>query len=186
MKSIRLFIIGLFVLSSASAQDLHQEVVTEGGQQFLLGPITKDLLNQPPYSDWYEQNYAAYEPESATTTEIKEMIKKHHVLIFLGTWCGDSKREVPRFLKIMDMADLSEDRLKIIAVDRREPNIKKSPTGEHWGLQIKRVPTFIFLKDGKEVNRIVESPRITLESDILEILKGSDYEPNYLELMRSE
>ena len=186
MKSIHLFFTCLFVFSFISAQDLHQEVVTETGQQFLLGPITKDLLNQTPYKDWYEQNYNAYDPASATTMEIKEMIKKYHVLIFLGTWCGDSKREVPRFLKVLDMAEVMEDRIKIIAVDRREPNIKKSPTGEQWGLQIKRVPTFIFLKDGKEVNRIVESPKVNLESDILEILKGSEYEPNYLDLMRSE
>ena len=186
MRSIQLFTLCFFVLSSVSSQDLHQEVVTEAGFQFLLGPITKDLLKQSPYKDWYDPNYNTYEPSADATAGIKEMIKKHHILIFLGTWCGDSKREVPRFLKIMDLAEVKKDRIKIIAVDRREPNIKKSPTGEQWGLQIKRVPTFIFLKDGKEVNRIVESPKVTLESDILEILRGADYEPNYLDLMRSK
>ena len=25
-----------------------------------------------------------------------------HVLVFLGTWCSDSKRDVPRFLRIAD------------------------------------------------------------------------------------
>ena len=186
MKFLHLFIVTLFISTITYSQDLHQEIITDEGLQFLIGPINRDLLDQSPYRDWYQENYSTYSIEKDATKDIKEMIKKHHVLIFLGTWCGDSKREVPRFLKIMDQAELPEDRLKIIAVDRREPNIKKSPTGEQWGLQIKRVPTFIFLKDGKEVNRIVESPIESLEQDILGILKGSDYEPNYMELMRSE
>ena len=186
MKFLHLFIVSLFISTFTFSQDLHQEITTDEGLQFLIGPINRDLLDQSPYSEWYQENYSTYSTEKDATKDIKEMLKRHHVLIFLGTWCGDSKREVPRFLKIMDQAGLPEDRLKIIAVDRREPNVKKSPTGEQWGLQIKRVPTFIFLKDGKEVNRIVESPIESLEQDILGILQGSDYEPNYMELMRSE
>ena len=186
MKFLHLIIITLFISAFTYSQDLHQEITTEDGHQFLLGPINSDLLQQPPYGDWYDTNYTSYETSAKLTNEIKEKINKHQVLIFLGTWCGDSKREVPRFLKIMDLAEVPAERIKIVAVDRREPNVKKSPTGEQWGLQIKRVPTFIFLKDGKEVNRIVESPIESLESDILRILNEDEYEPNYMELMRSE
>jgi len=35
------------------------------------------------------------------------------------------------------------------------------------------------LKDGKEVNRIVESPKITLEKDLKAIVMNSSYVPNY-------
>ena len=36
------------------------------------------------------------------------------VLVFLGTWCGDSKREVPRFLRIVDAAGISMDRITLV------------------------------------------------------------------------
>ncbi len=186
MKSINLFI--CFVLFSflCSAQDLHQEVVSDDGKPFLLGPIKTTHLKTEPYQQWYDENFNTYQPDQASTKTLQEALDKYHVLLFLGTWCGDSRREVPRFMKILTESNFPEERVKIIAVDRRKPNVKKSPTGEEWGLQIKRVPTFIFLKDGKEVNRIVESPVESLEKDMLRILKQKKYEPNYAELMRSK
>ena len=69
--------------------------------------------------------------------------------------------------------------LEIVALDYRKEKYKQSPTGEEQGLNIKRVPTIIFLKDGKEVNRIVESPLETLEKDMAQIILKKDYTPNY-------
>jgi hypothetical protein len=56
---------------------------------------------------------------------------------------------------------------------------KKSPAGEEKGLGIFRVPVFIFYKNGKEMNRINEYPASSLEKDVLIILKGENYTPNY-------
>ena len=182
----RLFLLLLFLSTQIYAQLPHMEVKTADGKQFLLGSIPVELMMKEPYKQWFDANYQDYQPEESTLPELKSTLDKYSVLVFLGTWCGDSRREVPRFLKTLDLAEFPEERVKIIALDRREPNIKKSPTGEEWGLQIKRVPTFIFLKDGKEVNRIVESPIETLEKDILKITSQQDYIPNYLELMQSK
>ena len=99
-----------------------------------------------------------------------EMIKLVHggidVVVVLGTWCGDSKREVPRFLKIADLASIPPSRVRYYAVDRT----KNSPDGVTSTFRIERVPTFIFLKQGEEVGRIVESPRTSLEEEMLTIL----------------
>lgn len=186
MKTFCLFITTLMLTTSVVAQELYSEVSSDDGKKFLLGPITKDLLGQGDYRLWFEQNYEEYETDPNQIAGISKALDKHHVILFLGTWCGDSRREVPRFIKILDQAGFPEERLKIVAVDRREPNVKKSPTGEEWGLQIKRVPTFIFLKDGKEVNRIVESPVETLEEDMLLVLNKKKYQPHYADLMKSE
>jgi tetratricopeptide (TPR) repeat protein len=67
----------------------------------------------------------------------------------------------------------------VIAVDRTTDAYKQSPTGEEKGLNIHRVPTFIFYKDGKEVNRIVESPKTTFEHDLKAIIDGK-YTSNYM------
>jgi thiol-disulfide isomerase/thioredoxin len=87
-------------------------------------------------------------------------------LVFFGPWCGDSKREVPHFIKIAEQASISTTAIRYYALDRT----KTSPDGLTAKHRIERVPTFIFFREGEEIGRIVELPRSTLEGDIYEIL----------------
>ncbi|MEM1407485.1 MAG: hypothetical protein AAGG59_11970, partial [Bacteroidota bacterium] len=54
-----------------------------------------------------------------------------------------------------------------------------SPGREESGQNIHRVPTFIFHKNGEEIGRIVESPKESLEVDMLKIVTGENYMPKY-------
>jgi hypothetical protein len=56
---------------------------------------------------------------------------------------------------------------------------KTTPDSLERGLEIYNIPTFIFKKNGNEVNRIVEFPIETLEKDILNIVSGKDYRNAY-------
>jgi tetratricopeptide (TPR) repeat protein len=80
---------------------------------------------------------------------------------------------------VLDEAQFPLERLTVIAVSRDRDHYKQSPGGEEEGFNIHRVPTFIFYKDGKEINRIVEHPVNTFEDDILQIVQNNDYVPNY-------
>ncbi len=99
---------------------------------------------------------------------IKANAKDVTVLLIMGTWCGDSKREVPRYFAIMDAAGIGEQTLTAVGVDRT----KKDAGGltEKWG--ITRVPTFVFLRNGQEIGRFVEKTPAgsTLEAEIAKIL----------------
>jgi hypothetical protein len=53
------------------------------------------------------------------------------------------------------------------------------PDGSATDSGIEYVPTFIFSKNGKEINRIVEFPIFSLEKDMLDILQGKDYKNAY-------
>ena len=90
-------------------------------------------------------------------------------LVFFGTWCSDSRREVPHFLKIADDCGIDSSRIRLYGLD----GSKKSRDGLTDKYHIDRVPTFIFLKDGNEVGRITEKPTGTLEADMLAILAGA-------------
>lgn len=177
MKSIVFFSLSFFIVFSIHAQSFNTEVTT-GKQPVLLGKVNKDRLDSTPYNDWFSANYNSYQPIEATTNQIKDELSEYTIIAFLGTWCGDSKREVPRFYKVLEAANYPLDRLTTIAVSRDRETYKQSPGGEEEGHNIHRVPTFIFYKNGKEVNRIVESPRTTIENDILQILQ-QNYTPNY-------
>lgn len=92
-----------------------------------------------------------------------------NVLVFFGTWCGDSRREVPHFLKIADQSGIDSSRIRLYGLDRS----KKSSDGLSDKYHIEKVPTFIFLKNGDEVGRITEKPTGTLEADMLAILAAA-------------
>ncbi|WP_281541078.1 thioredoxin family protein [Maribacter aestuarii] len=174
MRAITLFFIALCISHVLRSQEFNREV-SVNGTQFLVGRVSTKAISKKPYGTWFTPNFENYSADVTTILKFQKELKNYQILIFLGTWCGDSKREVPRFLKILDIANFPNKNLKIVALDRRKEHYKKSPTGEEWGLNIQRVPTFIFYKNGKEVNRIIETPNTKLEEDILAILTTDSY-----------
>ncbi|RUA13321.1 MAG: thiol reductase thioredoxin [Flavobacteriia bacterium] len=169
----------MLCIAVVSAQEFNQEIELENGQKLLVGKINLDGLQSEPYNNWFHKGHNDYTVDETMVSLFKKKLAKHDIKLFLGTWCGDSKREVPRMIKILETAQYPMDQLEIIALDRRQDHYKKSPTGEEKGLNIIKVPTLIFFKDGKEVNRIVESPLETLEEDMAQILLKKSYTPNY-------
>lgn len=179
MKTILFFSASMILyISTVSAQSFNTEIIIEGKPPMLLGKINNQGLMQAPYKEWFVNNYEDYIPKQIIIDSIKTQLHDYTITLFMGTWCGDSKREVPQFYNILEKSNFPLDRLTTIAVDRNRDAYKQSPGGEHEGLNIHRVPTFIFYKDGKEVNRIVESPKNTLEEDILAIC-NKNYTPKY-------
>ncbi|GAB4514405.1 MAG: hypothetical protein Tsb004_22440 [Allomuricauda sp.] len=162
-----------------SAQEFNKEIITENGHRLLVGQINLDGLQSQPYASWFQIGFNNYEADKIVSSLLKEKLAYYQIKLFLGTWCGDSKRETPRFIKILEAAEFPMEQLEIIALDYRKGHYKTSPTGEEKGLNIIKVPTMIFLKDGKEVNRIVESPLESLEEDIAQIVFEKDYVPHY-------
>jgi tetratricopeptide (TPR) repeat protein len=146
----------------------------------LLGRIKVADLKASPYSEWYKPGYENYIPNNAVLEDLKKINKKKlSIKIFMGTWCGDTQREFPRFMKTLDLAGFNENQVEIIAVDDAPENLKQSPNHEEIGWGIYRVATFIILKNGKEINRITEFPVVSLEKDLLAICSGKTYESNY-------
>lgn len=163
----------------ATAQDINKEITIDDETPFLLGNINKDGLTSENYNDWFSKNYDDYEVDQTTIKTINSKLKDYQITLFMGTWCGDSKLEVPRFYKILEACNFPEDQLTVIAVSRKSDMYKQSPNHYEAGLNIHRVPTFIFYKNKKEVNRIVEHPVEILEKDILKIITSNDYQSNY-------
>lgn len=175
----RIFIILLLSFTIINAQKINQEITANNGYQFLVGPINLEGLQNKNYKNWYEASYGNYQTDDVLVEIIQKKLKGYQIKLFLGTWCGDSKREVPRIIKILEKAKFPTENIELIALDRRKGFYKKSPNGEEKGWNIIKIPTVIFIKNGKEVNRITESPIESLEEDMLAILSGETYIPNY-------
>lgn len=176
---ITFILIALAFVFQINAQTLNQEITKDGESPFLLGKIDKTGLTSDNYNTWFSKNYEDYDFDETTIKALKSILKDYQITLFMGTWCGDSKKEVPRFYKILEACNFPEDQLTVIALSSKPYMYKQSPNHEEAGLNIHRVPTIIIYKDRKEVNRIVEHPVETLEKDILNIITDNNYESNY-------
>lgn len=178
----RTFITCIILLSFhfGFSQTLNHIELDEEGNDLLLGEINKNGLTNNTFNTWFSKNHEDYLINKAITRKLKDSLNQYEIKVFLGTWCGDSKKEIPRFYKVIEAAKFPENQLQVIAVNKTEEAYKQSPNHEEKGLNIHRVPTFIFYKNGKEVNRIVEHPKETLEHDMLTIVTNNKYTPNYM------
>jgi tetratricopeptide (TPR) repeat protein len=184
LNLILILFLSLLLFSACSRQLVSSklpdaESLDSRGNPMLIGACSRTALNKAPYNEWYAKNYAAYQSDSTTLAQIKPLLRKKNITIFLGSWCGDSKREVPRMLKLLDDCGVKAEQVRLIFVSNHDSVYKQSPQHEESGLNIFRVPTFIITENGKEINRIIESPVATLEKDLLAICRKENYEPHY-------
>lgn len=114
----------------------------------------------------YQERFDAYQPDEAVLKEFPPLPDSLEVFAVFGSWCDDSLEQVPRFMKILDRLGVPGEKVHWIAVDRS----KQDPDGLTAGMAVERVPTFIVFRSGREIGRIVETPRKTLEQDLREIL----------------
>ncbi|MDB2385638.1 thioredoxin family protein [Polaribacter sp.] len=154
----------------------QQEITASKNKQGdLIGFANKASFSEAPFNTWFTKNFDSYTPDATTVEELKSKLKGIKIKAFMGTWCGDSKRETPRFYKILEATDFDFKNLELVTVNRS----KKTPDNLQEGYNIIRVPTFIFYKNDEEIGRYVEYARETLEKDMLKIVSGQAYKHSY-------
>jgi thiol-disulfide isomerase/thioredoxin len=124
----------------------------------------------------------AYQPAGNAAQLLRCYDEPITILIFFGSWCSDSKREVPRFFTTLDLVNNKNFAAKLFGIDRT----KKDAAGFAETFKIEKVPTYIFLRGARdfaangralngqtegELGRITEKPSISLEQDWVNILK---------------
>jgi len=115
----------------------------------------------------FQDNYEEYQPGNLLDPALFRGVE---IYMLFGTWCHDSKREVPRLLSLLNKLDVPENQINLIGL-----NFMKNDSQDRGKkFQIKKTPTFVFLKNQKEIGRIVEMPEISLEADLLKILGSLD------------
>ncbi len=150
-------------------QDKEQNKIIkddESGMPMLIGECTREAFKDTSFYWWWMSEYDLYKIDSTSLNEIKNDLRNISIKIVMGTWCSDSRREVPRFFKILDAVNYPSDKVEIVCVDED----KKADGDELSGLKIELVPTIIFYKNRNELGRIVEAPGDTLEKDMIKIL----------------
>jgi thiol-disulfide isomerase/thioredoxin len=169
-----------FVLPALLFTCLLHSQPSANKQTILYGQIERIDLSKEPHSRWYDSAYKAYQPEKKMIETIRK-VNTNDITIeaFFGSWCGDSKREMPRMLKVFDLSGIAPSQVLLIAVGDGDSLYKQSPGHQEKSKGIFRVPTFIIYKKGKEIGRVNEFPVLSAERDLSAILTEGKYEPNY-------
>ncbi len=188
----QLFIVAMAVFFTACNQHIaptstpiqNSEVVNQNKQTILLGHCSINAMQQSSYKEWYDKSFNVYTVDSSVLPQLKPLLANKKIEIFLGSWCGDSKREVPRMMKLLQAASFDTSNIQLVFVNNDEKQYKQSPQHEERKKFIHHVPTFIVYENDTEINRIVESPIESLEKDLLVILSKNKYVSKYQALLK--
>lgn len=156
--------LGAMACASAPAPVPREQRVVKADKPPLGRVERADIEALPAWQQAQER--AQVEEEGARA--LRTVASGATVRVFLGTWCGDSRRELSRFWKALDAAGGAVPfTIEYVAVDRT----LQAPGGLAEGQSLLYVPTFIVVRDGKEVGRIVESAETSIEQDLASLLR---------------
>ena len=129
----------------------------------MVGLVSPQELLQA--NSTFAQNYQSYQPSENELAAVKELKGKSLTVLF-GTWCHDSQREVPRLLKVLDMAQSQLHELRLVAVNRN----KQEPSGLARSLELRYTPTLVLFNGDTELGRVIEKPLVSLTEDLSKLL----------------
>jgi thiol-disulfide isomerase/thioredoxin len=162
-KIIILFELMTIICYSSDKYNVYKD---EKGRQVIVGKISWQQWQDS--CGWKDFSAEGYEVTEEQKTELSTLVSERiGFLLFAGSWCGDSESEVPIIYKIIRTIGLDDSRIQLIGVNRQKLDIE----GDASNYGIERVPTLVVLKDGIELGRIVEFPKISWAVDLIEILK---------------
>jgi hypothetical protein len=155
MRAMRTLVV-LVLLTSAGCA---------GAAPAILGPLDRaDVERRLP--EWRAARENA-RPDPAAVRALGAVPPGAEVLVFLGTWCSDSLREVTRLWSALDALGAPPPfAVRWIGVDRA----KREPPALLRGMGVRRVPTIVVRRAGREVGRIVETAPRGVERELLELL----------------
>jgi len=157
MRLKTLLLGGALLLTSLSwAQTSKTDKVIKGRIEMKTFMNDQDLA-------WFYHGVNAYTPNDKMVDYIKSNRGKYNIIALIGTWDETSRQLLPKLYKTMILAS-SEEQIMMWGAD------EKLQTDAPTDYKLKKVPTFIIMKDGKEEGRLVGDSKETIESEVARLL----------------
>lgn len=124
----------------------------------------EEIRSQHPIFNLYANRY---QPDSVSIHHIRQLKDSIHIVTVLGTWCKDSKKHVPSLFKVLEQSQNELITTTYVGVDY--DNRESGRISGEYAIRVN--PTFILFRNGMEIGRIEEEPKISIEQDIVSILE---------------
>ena len=167
MRRTLTFVLMVMIFSFACQKKQQSQMAKKAEIPILTNQLDENelLAKVPAMKDEMEN----YQPDSAAIAYLKNFDKDLTITVLLGTWCPDSRREVPRFMKVIKEANNPHFKCEFFGLDRS----KSDSLGMGKKYQVEYVPTFVVQMNGAEIGRIIETPTETIEQDLVQILENA-------------
>lgn len=149
-----------------TAYDISKD--EKNGATVFKGQITFADLEHESSFDWLKTNQAFYKPEESTLTYLRANLRRYTIVAFMGTWCDDSQFLIPQLYALLMDVHYPLSQYTMYGVDRK----KTSNHGEHITYKIEKVPTIILFREGREVGRITEEVKKSIDADLADIIRS--------------
>ncbi len=155
-----------------SQEKCYMSIDEKTGELLLIGVIDQKIFYDSSefkfISKWFLPEYNQYVFDSSSVNYLRTKIDSTvYIDVVFGTWCSDSKREIPRLMRILDEINFDKSRLKLISLDRN----KGAGLIDISNYNIKLIPTIIIKRGNTEIGRIIEAAVDTIEEDLLKVLE---------------
>lgn len=146
---------GLFFSACTATKQgmkVDYSVVPDGNEKVLKGIINRKIIENDTAFKWFQQNMKWANIDNKAIEAFAGKKDLFTVIVFGGTWCHDTQNLLPVFYKLVDKSNYPDNKISLIVTDRD----KKTINDLHTKYNITNVPTFIVIRNGKEIGRVVE------------------------------
>ena len=169
-KKLIFTVLSAVLISSAAISQTHSyEISTDpnNGEKVLKGLITRADIASDTSFKWFAENMKLGTANAAAVAAFSKHAHDFQMVVFGGTWCEDTQNLLPLFFRVVDKSGFPDSSITLIGVDRPKTTLYNL----HKAFNITKVPTFIVMKEGKEIGRIEEYGKYgDIEKEFAEIV----------------
>ncbi|NSL89094.1 thioredoxin family protein [Chitinophaga solisilvae] len=143
-----------------------------GNDKVLKGKIEMKTLMQDESTAWFYKGVNNYQPNDRMLNYLKANRSNFNLVVVMGTWDETSRKVVPELYKVMITAGSPDEQVLLFGAD------EKMQTDSPTDYKVKKVPTVIVFREGKEVGRIVGEPKESIEGDLSRIILNTSKKEN--------
>lgn len=162
MRLRSLLLAGCLLLSAMSWA--QSSTTAANGKKVLKGKLEMKTLMNDAESAWFYSGVNKYQPNENMLNYVKDNRGKFNVVAVVGTWDDDSRRLLPALYKVIILAGSPDEQITTFGAD------EKMQTGAPTDYKVKKLPTFIIYREGKELGRITSETEDAVESALAKIL----------------
>ncbi|HEY6978622.1 MAG TPA: thioredoxin family protein [Chitinophagaceae bacterium] len=137
---------------TALLHNYETSIDAKTGIKILKGLLTRADVESDTSFKWFKENMKLGQADMPAVSAFQKNSSKFQMVVFAGTWCEDTQNLLPVFYRLVDKSGYPDSSITLIGVDREKTTLYNL----HNAFHITDVPTFIVMKDGKEIGRIVE------------------------------
>lgn len=145
---------------------LASATMAQNGAKQVTGKIEMKQLMSDSAFKWFYTGVNRYKANETMVNYIKSNKDKIQLVALVNTADANSQELASHLYKVAILSSVPEESIHLYGCD----NGGRSGDNVADGYKVKKVPSILLMRDGKEEGRISGAPKETLEADLAQII----------------